>query len=101
MRRALHAFLLAFVFLLAQAGLSAHAASHVAVLHHADDQGLPSDAPCDLCVGYAQLAGGAPLPDAPGLPACLARYEQPEHCTALSVSRFAPHSRARAPPALS
>lgn len=101
MRRALHAFLLAFVFLFAQAGLSAHAASHVAIQQQADDQGLPSDTPCDLCVGYAQLAGGAPLPDAPGLPACHAQHEKPESFSKLLVSRFAPRSRARAPPALS
>lgn len=99
MRRALHAFLLVFAFLFAQAGWAAHTASHVAVASHGD--GLPADAPCDLCVGYAQLASGAPLPDAPSLPACVARYEVPAAYTALTVSPSGFHSRARAPPAFS
>jgi hypothetical protein len=101
MNRALHAFLLVFAFLFAQAGWAAHTASHVVAQNHSGDQGLPSDAPCELCVGYAQLAGGAPMPDAPSLPVCNARHEAPDSVTTLFVSRTVYRSRARAPPAFS
>ena len=100
MRRALHAFLLIFAFLFAQAGLAAHAASHVAA-GNPGEQGLPADAACELCVGYAQLAGGAPLPDAPALPVCAARQPAPDVFAALPVSSPGFSSRARAPPVFS
>jgi hypothetical protein len=101
MSRALSAFLLVFAFLFAQAGWAAHTASHVVAASHNGDQGLPADTPCELCVGYAQVAGGAPLPDAPSLPVCNARYETPDSIAALPVSRAIYRSRARAPPAFS
>ena len=66
MRRALHTFLLVFAFLFAQAGMVAHAASHVDAVQH-DDGGLGAEAVCDLCAGYAQLSGAAPLPKGPSL----------------------------------
>ncbi len=101
MNRALHAFLLVFAFLFAQAGWAAHGASHVVAEKHSGDKSLPADAPCELCMGYAQFAGAAPMPDTPALPACLARHEAPDSLTALIVSRATPHQRARAPPAFS
>lgn len=101
MRRALHALLLVFAFLFAQAGWAAHAASHVVAEKHRSDSSLPADSSCELCVAYAQLAGGAPLPDAPGLPVCSARHEAPASFTALPVSRSHYRSRARAPPVFS
>lgn len=101
MNRALHAFLLVFAFLFAQAGLAAHAAGHAAVGSHGSEQSLPADAPCELCVGYAQVASGAPSPDAPALPVCVARYAAPDSVTALFVSSAPYRSRARAPPVFS
>jgi len=101
MSRALHAFLLVFTFLFAQAGWAAHSASHVMVENHGGDRGLPADAPCELCVGYAQIASGAPLPEAQGLPVCNARHETPDSVTALPVARTSPRPRARAPPTFS
>lgn len=98
MQRALYAFLLVFTFLLVQAGLLAHAVSHVAPISHAGDEGLPADAPCELCVGYAQLSGSAPLPENLLLPVCLARHEAPQQLVSVLVTRHAFHSRARAPP---
>lgn len=100
MNRLLHAFLLIFAFLFAQAGLAAHAASHVAV-ENRGEQGLPADSGCKLCVGYAQLAGSAPLPGAPALPVCIASHQAPDSFTALFVSSASFHSRARAPPVFS
>lgn len=100
MRRALHAFLLIFAFLFAQAGLAAHAASHVAV-ENPGEQGLPADVACEFCVGYAQLAGGAPLPSTPALPVCTATHPAPDSFMALLVSSASFHSRARAPPVFS
>lgn len=100
MHRALHAFLLIFAFLFAQAGLAAHAASHVAA-GNLDEQGLPAEAACELCVGYAQVAGAAPLPDAPALPVCAARQAAPDRFAALPVSSASFHTRARAPPVFS
>ncbi len=98
MSRALHALLLVFALLFAQAGWAAHSASHVVAEKHDSDRGLPADSPCELCVGYAQLAGGAPLPDAPSLPVCSARHETPASFMALQVSPGHYHSLARAPP---
>lgn len=100
MRRALRAFLLIFAFLFAQAGLAAHAASHVAA-ENRSEQGLPADTGCELCVGYAQFAGGAPSPDAPALPVCVARHQAPDSFTAFFVSSSSFHSRTRAPPVFS
>lgn len=97
MKRILHAFLLVFALLFVQASAVAHAASHVAA-ENRSEQGLPADAGCELCVGYAQLAGGAPLPDASALPVCIARHQAPDFCAALFVSPASFHSRARAPP---
>jgi hypothetical protein len=96
--RFLHAVLLMLALLFAQGGMLAHAAGHVAVEGHGSDQGLSSDPACGLCVGYAQIAGGGALPDAPGLPVCMAGHAAPDACTALFVSIHAYHSRARAPP---
>lgn len=97
MSRALHAILLVFAFLFAQAGWAAHTATHV-VVHQTDDQGLPSDAPCELCVGYAQLGAGAPLPVQPVLPVCEAHYQKPESIDRPFFARVILHSRTRAPP---
>ncbi len=98
MNRALHAFLLVFAFLFAQAGWAAHSATHVVAQSHADDQSLPSDAPCELCVGYAQLGAGAPLPVQPVLPVCEAHYQKPESTVRAFFARVILHSRTRAPP---
>jgi hypothetical protein len=96
--RILHAFLLVFALLFAQSGAVVHAAVHVAAASHGSDQGLPSDTACELCVGYAQLAGSAPLPVQPGLPECAARHAIPEAAAAVFFTRTVFHSRARAPP---
>lgn len=101
MKRVLHALLLIFAFLFAQAGGAAHAAGHFTAAGHDSDQSLPADAGCELCVGYAQLAGGAPLPDTLGLPVCSARFEAPESFTALLLATVRTFSRARAPPVFS
>ncbi len=101
MRRALHTFLLAFAFLFAQAGLAAHAVSHLAAERHSSEQGAVSDAACDLCVGYAQLAGALPTPVPPSLPDCAARYEVPETHAVEHASRTVIHAHARAPPVFS
>ncbi|KAB2308591.1 hypothetical protein F8A87_12965 [Betaproteobacteria bacterium SCN2] len=101
MRRALHAFLLVFAFLFSQAGLSAHAVSHLAAERHGSEQGVPPHAACDLCVGYAQLAGTAPMPVPPALPDCAARHEVPETHAAVQASRAVIHAHARAPPVFS
>jgi hypothetical protein len=91
-KRGLHAFLLILGLLFVQLGAVAHAASHVS------DKGLPSDTACELCVGYAQMAGSAPLPAQPVLPVCEARYQTPEAVVQFFYTRTIFHSRARAPP---
>lgn len=100
MRRTLHAFLLVFAFLFAQAGVAAHAASHMAE-SPAHDHGLPSEAGCDLCVGYAQLGAGVPLSQPPSLPLCSAKHERPVASTALPVAQAVFYALARAPPVFS
>lgn len=98
MNRSLHAFLLVFALLFAQAGAVAHAAGHVVAASHGSDKGLPADAACELCVGYAQLSGTAPAQPLI-LPLCLAAYQRPDFALALNAA-FAPvEARARAPPA--
>lgn len=92
MKRTLHAFLLILALLFAQLGVVAHAASHVG------DKGLASDGACELCVGYAQLAGSAPLSAPPGLPLCEAHYQKPETALQAFFTRTILHARARAPP---
>lgn len=57
MRRYLHPFLLVFAFLFAQVGYTAHLATHL-VAPASQDQGHTTEAPCELCVSYAQLGGG-------------------------------------------
>lgn len=101
MRRTLHAFLLVLAFLFAQDGMLAHAASHGVSVGHAGDEGVPSDAVCELCVGYAQLGGSAPPSVMQALPVCLAGHETPDAYSLLFVSRAVVHSRARAPPLFS
>jgi hypothetical protein len=96
--RILHAFLLVFALLFAQSGAVVHAAVHIAAASHGSDQGLPSDSACELCVGYAQLAGGAPLPALPGLPGCEAHEQRHEAVIQVFLARPIVHSRARAPP---
>lgn len=101
MRRALHAFLLIFAFLFAQGGMSVHAISHVAAAGQSDDDGLPHEPACDLCAGYAQFSGAAPLPDALPMPGNLAGQELPRQPAAIIAGRLAFHSLARAPPVFS
>ncbi len=100
MRRTLHTLLLVFAFLFAQAGMATHAASHMA--HSpAHDHGLPSEAGCDLCVGYAQLGAGVPLSQPPSLPVCSAQYQRPVASRALPVAQAFFYALARAPPVFS
>lgn len=101
MRRILHIFVLLVTFLFAQGGVVAHAASHLAPVSHAGDEGAPADAACELCVGYAQLGGGAPPSVSPLLPDCAARHETPAVAATVFITRSAFHSRARAPPIFS
>lgn len=79
----------------------AHAASHWAPVSHAGDDGVPADAVCELCVGYAQLGGGAPPSVMQALPVCQAKHEAPSAYSLLFVSTAVIHSRARAPPVFS
>jgi len=101
MRRTLHTLLLIFAFLFAQAGMVAHAASHLVPVSHAGDQGVPTHVACELCVGYAQLGGSAPPAVLPVLPVCVARHEVPAVFATVFVTRSSFHSRARAPPVFS
>jgi len=101
MQRVIHTFLLVLAFLLAQGGMVVHAISHVAPASHAGDDGAPQDSACELCVGYAQLSGSAPLPENLLLPVCLARHGAPQQLVSVLVTRHAFHSRARAPPVFS
>lgn len=101
MQRAFHAFLLAFALLFAQGGMAAHAISHMAHASHAGDEGVPQDSASDLCVGYAQLSGSAPLQVQALQPECLARHEAPQIHFSAFVSRTVSQSRARDPPAFS
>jgi hypothetical protein len=95
MKRSLHAFLLVVALLLAQLGAVAHAAGH------SRDAGLPSDSACELCVGYAQIAGAAPLPAQMALPLCTTSQKKPETAAAVFFTQSVFHSRARAPPVFS
>lgn len=70
MLRLLHTFLLVFALLFAQVGMVAHAAQHHVAQH--DDGGLAAESTCDVCAGYAQLAGAAPLPHALAVPVVFA-----------------------------
>jgi hypothetical protein len=97
-RRSLHAFLLVLAFLFAQGGMAAHAVSHLAPVTQDGDEGLAHDPACELCVGYAQLSGSAPLPVQLVLQGCLARHEAPQNHVFAFVTHTAFHSRARAPP---
>jgi hypothetical protein len=81
--------------------MAAHAVSHLAPVSHAGDKGLPHDPACELCVGYAQLSGSAPLPAQPLLQDCPARHEAPQELVSVFVTRTSFQSRARAPPAFS
>lgn len=101
MRRILHIFLLIFALLFAQLGMVAHAASHVAPVSHAGHEGVPSDAACELCVGYAQLGGNVPPSVVLVLPACIAGHVLPAVVVSGFVSCRGFHSRARAPPVFS
>jgi hypothetical protein len=101
MRRAVQTLLLVFAFLFAQGGLIAHSATHLAPVSHAGDKGLPSDSTCASCVGFAQMAGSAPLPEQSPLPHCVARQEVPHAQTPVPATRTAYRLRARAPPAFS
>jgi hypothetical protein len=102
MQRAFHAFLLAFALLFAQGGVFTHAISHLAPVTHAeDDDGLPHEPVCELCVGFAHLSGSAPLPESLPQPVILARHERPLHSAAPVITRNEFHSRARAPPVFS
>jgi hypothetical protein len=96
-RRALHAFLLVFAFLLSQAGLAAHAAGHVADIKLYDHKAPPVSEPCELCEAYAQVSGGAPVPPF-SLPVCLATFEQVASSGYFIPARFVVTQRARAPP---
>lgn len=97
MRRALHAFLLVFAFLFTQAGLAAHAAGHVADIKLYDHKAPPLGEPCELCVAYAQLSGGAAAPPF-SLPICLATFEQAASPGYFIPAQFVVTQRARAPP---
>lgn len=101
MIRILHAFLLVFVFLFAQAGLAAHAAGHVTTDIHNNDKSMPADGACELCVGYAQLAGSAPLPDQPIVHVNVARLRVQSACATISRTQTIFHARPRAPPTFS
>lgn len=101
MRCTLHAFILIFALVFAQGGMLAHAVSHWEPISHAGDEGAPSDGACELCVGYAQLGGGAPPSVMQVLPVYLASHETPSTYSLLFVSRTVVHSRARAPPVFS
>ena len=102
MIRILHAFLLVFAFLLSQAGMSAHAINHVASISHlGDDKGQPSDSACELCVGYAQLAGSAPFPYQPPMAVGMASLQVPVEPPSCFPVRLFYHSRSRAPPVFS
>ncbi len=101
MQRAIRALLLVFAFLFAQGDMVAHAISHVAPVSHAGDEGAPQDSACELCVGYANLSGSAPLPENVLLPVCLTRHEPTQRLVSVLVTRHAFHSRARAPPVFS
>jgi hypothetical protein len=59
MRRYLYPFLLVFAFLFAQVGYTAHLATHLAAPVQ-QKHGHTSDAPCELCISFAQL-GGTPM----------------------------------------
>jgi hypothetical protein len=98
--RTVHAFLLVFAFLFAQAGAAMHMAGHIAAATHSGDKGLPSDTACQLCVGYAQISGAAPLPAQAAVPACLASYQLPQAAPTLLFNQTFFYTRARAPPAL-
>jgi len=99
--RILHASLLVFVFLFAQAGLSAHAAGHVSLNTHKSDKGMPADVACEFCVGYAQLVGNVPMPDQPIVPINVARLRVQSACSTISRTQAFFYSRPRAPPAFS
>lgn len=101
MRRTLHTLFLIFAFLFAQAGMVAHAASHLAPVSHAGHEGVPAHVACELCVGYAQLGGSAPPSVLPVLPVCVANDETPSFYQQLFVSSAVLHSRIRAPPIFS
>lgn len=101
MTRFLHAFLLVAAFLFAQVGMSVHAASHGQVKSHGSDQGLAIDDACELCVGYAQLAGSAPLPAQPFVPVFVARLQVHAHRVAFFPNQTLVHTRSRAPPVFS
>lgn len=101
MRRILHILVLLVAFLFAQGGALAHAASHLAPVSHAGDEGAPADSACDLCVGYAQFGGGALPSVLPVLPDCYARHEIPAVFTTVFITRHIFHTRSRAPPIFS
>jgi hypothetical protein len=99
--RQLHALLLIFAFLFAQGGLVAHAATHTAPITHDSGKGVPPDVQCELCVGYAQLAGAAPMPATPLTLDRTARGSIPESAIAVFPTRTIFHTRSRAPPVFS
>jgi len=57
MRRYLHPFLLVFAFLFAQAGYTAHLATHL-MAPASQEHGHTSDGSCEVCISYAQLGSG-------------------------------------------
>ena len=99
MNRSVHAFLLVFALLFAQAGAAAHTAGHA--VGHGGDKGLPADAACELCVGYGQLSGAAPLPEQPRLPLSTARQPLPDTAATVVFTQTVFHAPARAPPLFS
>ncbi|MGA7951123.1 MAG: hypothetical protein WCA45_13315 [Thiobacillaceae bacterium] len=98
MRRYLHPFLLAFAFLFAQVGYTAHLATHL-VAPASQDQGHGHEGPCELCVSFGQLGSG-PLAFTLFQPPLLAAVQDwVLAARPLFKPVYAIYARARAPPA--
>jgi hypothetical protein len=99
MQRSLCAFLLVLAFLVVQGGMTAHAISHLPPPSPSGNDDAPAqDAECELCMGYAQLAGSVPAPAPIGVPDRATATEASGLIAVVLVSRSTLHSHARAPP---